>query len=51
MLVIVLAGFGWFAGFEVWDWSLKVKCAAALCLGYGWVMLEIARYLDARHKN
>ena len=51
VLVIVAAGFGWFAGFAVWEWSVKIKCAAGLCMGYGWVMLEIARYLDERPKK
>ena len=51
VFVIVAAGFGWFAGFAFWEWSVKVKCAAGLCMGYGWVMLEIARYLDERPKK
>ena len=51
MLVIVISGFGWFCGFDFWNWDIKVKCATGLFLGYGWVMLEIARYLDERPKN
>jgi hypothetical protein len=51
MIILFLSCFGWFFGFKFWNWETRIQIVGSLLFVYGWVMLEIARYLDEVNRN